>query len=250
MSPPNEQWLLIRGLTREAGHWRDFPRRFEERIESSKVSFAELPGTGKRFQEKSPDTINAITDSIKRDAQNSPIFLLGISMGAIVATDWAQRYPETLRGVILINPSFSSLSPFAQRLRPANWGKILTAAVRKGVSREKIILEMTSNRKKDFTTLAEEFAEIQRLRPVSRLTFVQQLKAASSFKPKDSWPSVPTLLLNSAGDHLVDPNCSRAASHKWGLDMNIHPLSGHDIPLDNPEWVLDQITSWRKKSFT
>ena len=53
-----------------------------------------------------------------------------MSLGAMVAVDWAARHPEELAGCVLINTSLRPFSPWYQRLRPANYGALLRPAVR------------------------------------------------------------------------------------------------------------------------
>jgi hypothetical protein len=43
---------------------------------------------------------------------------------------------------------------------------------------------------------------------------------------------------------------SRAArptglTHPWQCSLRLHPGAGHDLPLDDTPWVLEQIQHWR-----
>ena len=48
---------------------------------------------------------------------------------------------------------------------------------------------------------------------------------------------LPTLLLASRNDGLVDVRCSRGLAAAWKVPLVEHASAGHDIPLDDPEWV-------------
>lgn len=39
-------WLLLRGLTREAGHWGDFPRQLQAALPEARILAIDLPGNG------------------------------------------------------------------------------------------------------------------------------------------------------------------------------------------------------------
>jgi pimeloyl-ACP methyl ester carboxylesterase len=53
------------------------------------------------------------------------------------------------------------------------------------------------------------------------------------------------LVLASLGDRLVSPGCSRRIASRWALPIRLHPTAGHDLPLDDPEWVVQQVLGWR-----
>jgi pimeloyl-ACP methyl ester carboxylesterase len=52
---------------------------------------------------------------------------------------------------------------------------------------------------------------------------------------------VPLLLLASRGDALVDPRCSLAIAQRWACEIAMHPWAGHDLPLDDADWVVQQV---------
>jgi len=49
------------------------------------------------------------------------------------------------------------------------------------------------------------------------------------------------LVLTSAHDGLVDTRCSLALARAWRCDIESHPWAGHDLPLDDAAWVIDQV---------
>ena len=56
------------------------------------------------------------------------------------------------------------------------------------------------------------------------------------------------LLLQSLGDHLVNPVCSTRIAGHWRWPLVSHPTAGHDLTLDDGEWVIAQIRAWLEKS--
>jgi pimeloyl-ACP methyl ester carboxylesterase len=55
---------------------------------------------------------------------------------------------------------------------------------------------------------------------------------------------VPLLVLSSSGDQLVDPRCSQQLAQAWQAEHRIHPNAGHDLPLDDGEWVAQRVAAW------
>ena len=57
-----------------------------------------------------------------------PYSVLAMSLGGMVATAWAQRYPAEVERLVLINTSMRPFSRAQQRLRRAAWPDLLRIA--------------------------------------------------------------------------------------------------------------------------
>jgi hypothetical protein len=42
----------------------------------------------------------------------------------------------------------------------------------------------------------------------------------------------------------VDYRCSLKLAQTWGGDYRQHETAGHDLPLDEPEWLAQVIKQW------
>lgn len=240
-------WVLLRGLTRDTRHWGDFPRQLGEALPNARVIALDLPGNGARHHEKSPASIVDLVEDCRRSlsalGHDGPVNLLAMSLGAMVAVDWASRYPDEIESIVLINTSLRGASPFYCRLRPASYGRLLRIALSRSASvRERLVLALTSNRPPAGTF--ERWSEFQRRFPVSRKNALRQLLAAARFKAPSSRPPCDCLLLASARDGLVSVECSRSIADLWSVCLYEHPSAGHDLPLDDGRWVVDQLQSW------
>ncbi|MGZ8189007.1 MAG: alpha/beta fold hydrolase [Methylosarcina sp.] len=248
-----ENWILLRGLTRESAHWGDFVSTLQSAFPAATLTLLDLPGTGRNYKAASPDTIRAITDKVRADAMEQgalrqPATILALSLGAMVAWEWMLTYPNDINGSILINCSFARLSPFYHRLRWQNYGKLIAVARKRDVrEREAALLKLLSNRQDRYPQLADEWGKIQKDRPVSLATTYRQVMAAVAYDPGEQKPCQPVLLLNSQGDRLVAPCCSEAIHAQWNLDLRIHPWAGHDLTVDDGEWVANQAKDWIKR---
>jgi pimeloyl-ACP methyl ester carboxylesterase len=80
--------------------------------------------------------------------------------------------------------------------------------------------------------------------PVSGANALRQLLAAMRYRARRQAPAVPLLLLGSEQDRLVDVRCTLALARHWGSALRLHPWAGHDLPLDDPAWVLAQLRGW------
>ncbi|MGF2686510.1 alpha/beta fold hydrolase [Marinobacter sp. DUT-3] len=239
-------WILLRGLTREQAHWGSFPERLQLAFPEHRFHAVDLPGTGVHYREPSPGSIAAIREKVQQQVSHipKPYSILALSMGGMVALDWAQHVSEgEIQNLVLINSS-SGFSPPWHRMRPVSWAKIVRLLTRKELfDREADILRLTCNTEPELQTI-KHWYRIQRQRPVSRHNTWQQLRAAASFRPLNRRPVPDALLLASKRDRIVSWKCSEALEHRWQWTLKLHPEAGHDLPLDDPEWVVAQIRQW------
>ncbi|MDF0749362.1 alpha/beta hydrolase [Marinobacter sp. 71-i] len=239
-------WILLRGLTREQSHWGAFPRMLEEAFPGHRFHLVDLPGTGVHYKDPSPDNIAAIRDKVRHSVSHipAPYSLLGLSMGGMVALDWSQHAPEgEIQNLVLINTS-SGFSPPWRRMRPGAWPRIARLLARRELfDREADILRLTCNRPVSLDT-TKHWYSIQRQRPVGIGNAYAQLKSAASFKPLPQRPLPDALLLASRGDRIVHWTCSEVLEQRWQWTLKVHPSAGHDLPLDDPEWIIHQIKNW------
>ncbi|MDO9354484.1 MAG: alpha/beta hydrolase [Solirubrobacteraceae bacterium] len=244
-------WILLRGLTRERGHWGDFPARLQARLGNSPVVALDLPGNGALHRIESPTRIAALTAFCRTEARRlglaPPYRLLAISMGAMVAIDWAQSAPDEVAGCVLINTSLRPFDPFHQRLRPRNWGALIGLLLpgRAAVDRERTVLRLTSRNAAAAAAVLDAWVDLRCERPVAARNALRQLLAAARFRAPARAPAVPLLVLASARDGLVDPRCSLRLAARWHADLAVHAEAGHDLPLDDGAWLIERIAAWR-----
>jgi pimeloyl-ACP methyl ester carboxylesterase len=243
-------WVLLRGLTRGSGHWGLFARSMQERLDGAAVVALDLPGNGLLNELPSPATIGAMAtwcrEHLRAMGIETPVYLLAVSMGAMVATEWATRAPQAVAGCVLVNTSFAGISPWHQRLRPSSCAALLSIAfaARTSAQREAAILRLTSRNARAAAAVVEQWTALRDAHPVSAKNALQQLLAAARYRPPLVAPKVPLLVLSSTRDALVDPRCSQALAAHWRCASAIHPRAGHDLTLDDGSWVVARIREW------
>ncbi len=243
-------WILLRGLTRESGHWGAFIEKFQEALPDAQVLALDLPGNGALHRQTSPwrvvDMVAHCRAQLVQRGLQPPYHVLAMSLGAMVAVAWSHAHPQELASQVLINTSMRPFNPFYQRLRPANYAALLRLAVlgATAVEWERTVLRLTSNGAPN--EVLDDWLTIRQQHPVSRANALRQLVAAARFRAQQTSPAVPTLLLASEQDHLVSPECSKALARQWRCQLSAHPGAGHDLPLDDGAWVAEQVREWSK----
>lgn len=246
-------WVFLRGLMRESRHWGQFPTQFLAEIPAQEIVTVDFPGNGSLHASTSATTVEEMAeycrDHLQRSGYAPPFHVLALSLGAMVAVAWAEQYPEELEKLVLINTSLAPHNPFYQRLRPENYLTLFSFLIQGSVAeREALILRITSSQAgkdparahailKAWQNYAEEY-------PIARKNIVRQLLAAMRYKASEKVPAVPILLLAGLQDNLVNPGCSLTLAKKWACAIKTHPGAGHDLPLDDGEWVAKTIKEW------
>jgi len=246
-------WVLLRGMSRESGHWGVFPEHLlrELRVQqpSARVISLDLPGTGTQRRQPSPTQVSAIVDACRAELQRrgvaTRVSLLGMSLGAAVLSDWANRYPDEVEAGVLINPSLRPFSEVFRQAKPLNYlGLALLSLSRFSARlREERVLSLTT-RLTPPQTVIDRWVELQRQHPLGLRNTARQLLASLRYRASRVRPSAPMLLLCSKGDSLVDWRCSQAISRAWGAPLRLHTKAGHDLPLDDPSWVARAVVEW------
>jgi pimeloyl-ACP methyl ester carboxylesterase len=246
-------WVLLRGLARESGHWSGFVDCFGQAMPDARVVTIDLPGNGTLHERASPLTIAAMADHCQETLESiggpSSVYVFAMSLGAMVAVEWARRRPDVVRGCVLVNTSLKPPCPFWERLRPANYARLLRLTwMRDAHAVEAQVLQMTSRRvaraAREADTVVRQWARLRSTRPVRVANVLRQLFAAARYRAPPAAPPGRLLLLASEGDELVDPRCSHRLAARWHCELIAHPDAGHDLPLDAPRWTASTVAQW------
>lgn len=240
------KWLLIRGLARTRPHWDQFPGLLEKAHPQNQVYCLDLPGVGEFEAVSAPLKISEYADWLHLKFQqikgeSNDWGLIAISLGGMIGLQWVASYPSDFKALVTMNTSAGNLCGPTERLSPAAIATIGKLFLSRDVARrERAILELTTNQKEISDELVARWVQIDQAHPLKRETFVRQLIAAGRFRAPKRLPIKP-LILVSETDRLTSANCSKKLAKQLGCEYISHPQAGHDLPLDDPQWAVDQI---------
>jgi pimeloyl-ACP methyl ester carboxylesterase len=193
-----------------------------------------------------PEMKDALRAALRARGFAPPYHLLAMSLGAMIAIAWASDHPNDVAGAVLINTSVGGPHPFYRRLRPGAWWRLIGIALPglTDADRESAILRLTSEARARSKVAIPLRVAYRRERPVALRNVLRQLIAAARFQAPGRAPLAPLLVLSGARDRLVDPTCSRRLARAWHTAYAEHPDAGHDLALDDPAWVVEQVRGW------
>ena len=245
-----DTWIFLRGLTRSSAHWGQFVAEFEVE-NSAQVIALDLPGNGALWQEPSPTRVAQMArwcqQEVQRRGIQGTVGVLAMSLGGMVAAQWALQQPAAVRELVLINTSMRPFNPFWQRMRPASFWCLIKLALTGATPQiwEREILRLTTNHARHDVLQSWSAERVQR--PVSGLNAMRQLLAAARYRAQAKGPHVPTLVLAGEHDRLVAAQCSKEIAKRWGTALQLHPSAGHDLTLDDGPWVAAAVRHWRQR---
>lgn len=142
--------LFLRGLTRETAHWDGLPEAFFEKTKIPVIAL-DLPGAGMFHQLTSPKKLDEYVEFLRSKIEKgSPLVLIGISMGGMIALRWSLLYPHEIHCVFTINSSAKNLSSPNKRFNLSHWRVLLKILLTKSVEKkEGLILNLTTNKLSD-----------------------------------------------------------------------------------------------------
>lgn len=239
--------LLLRGLTRESGHWGSFCTVLSKALPGWSVLNLDLPGTGALFQEAPGFRVEDFSSSILAQLQSyprEPTVIIGMSLGGMVTLDLLARAPNEFLGAVFINTSEASMSSWHERISPkAVLGlaaALLSPSIRK---REALVHRLTSINSQHSQKESAPWVSIAKARPVAKRVLAAQIYAAARYRAPANITQ-PLLWLASKQDRFVDQACTRRLWQRFGGDLGIYPFAGHDLTLDAPAWTARQIKAF------
>ena len=108
-----------------------------------------------------------------------------------------------------------------------------------GVFAKKLQLKFSEDQF-EFMDLPGNGTQFKEASPCHISAYVHSARARSRYRfPKTAPGKVQ--FLGASGDRLVHPTCTQKIATAWGVPIRMHPDAGHDLPVDDPEWVLDKL---------
>jgi alpha-beta hydrolase superfamily lysophospholipase len=188
------------------------------------------------------DDLGRFLGLVRQEEGNLPLFLLGNSLGALVALDYAQHHAEDLRGVIAVAPPLGRLGVPAPLLA---LGAVLS----------RVWPRFSLETGMDLTGLSRDPAVMARVladplfhrRGTARLSTEVRATIRRLHADAPHFP-VPLLILHGSADRMVPPEGSRSYIQKVGhpdKQLLEYPESYHGLlgDLNGPE-VLRDLEQW------
>lgn len=198
-------------------------------------------GYVRRWEDYRED-LRALMALVRQEERGLPTFLMGNSLGGLIALEYAAHYPRDLRGVIAVSPPLGrlgvpapllALGRFVSRMCPRlslRTGMDLSGLARDPAVRETLLSDPLFHRRGTARLSTEVIAAMARVH------------AAAPAYP------LPVLVLHGGADRMVPPDGSRAFMARVGQpdrEYREYPEAYHVLIADlDGERVLADIERW------
>ncbi|MCT4643227.1 MAG: alpha/beta hydrolase [Bacteriovoracaceae bacterium] len=236
---------VVRGLIRENAHSKLFIDKFKQKYPNVDVHALDLMGNGEFYKQ---DSFTNIKDYVlharkkflsKKDNYKNN-FLIAVSMGGMVMTEWSRLFPKDFTKMIIFNTSLKGHCPIYERFLFKNIFKYIKYAfLTDPRSIEENIYSMIISKKIDHKKeLMDLWVDIRKKRPVSFMNTIRQMWAAATYSAPKENPFSNAILGVGLSDNLVSPNCSKNLAKNWKLKLIEVPNAGHDLCNDSSYEVI------------
>jgi alpha-beta hydrolase superfamily lysophospholipase len=250
---PKAAFLLVHGLGAHSARWEFLAGHFASHgFACYGIELRGFGGTPERprghvasFKVWGRDIL-VLRDMIGRDFPGKKIFLMGESMGGLIAYDLAGRHPGLFAGLVVVSPAFKNGMKFPL----SAYAKL--ALLLPFTPRLLIDLPFTS----EMATRDAEYAAIMNADPNELRK--ASLKLLAGFLPVQARAprlagnyATPALFLLPGIDHLVDERANRKMFEKLtAADKTLieYPGMFHALTIDlGREKVFEDILGWAEK---
>jgi len=209
----------------------------------------------------------ALLDRFLREVVGTPVVLVGNSMGGLISILQTRVHPETVAGLILLDPALPQLGQRPELKVAAQFlaytmpglGEMYLRAARTRISPRQTVLRVLelcfadpSRASRELVDALIALAEERRRLPGTEAAFLAAARStigsisnAGRYRTVMGGIRVPVLLFNGESDRLVSVGSARAAAAAnptW--ETCFLPDVGHTPQLEAPELVLDAISGW------
>lgn len=215
---PRGVLVIVHGLAEHGGRYRETAEFFAAQ---GWVVFAgdlrghglspDAPGGGRvhvhRFTDYFMD-VEAFTDVARQANESLPLFLLGHSMGGLIAISYLLRNPADLTGAVISSPALGAHPEF----RPPLALRLLVGLLSRLAPRARFPSDLDTRALSRDPAVVQAYVEDPLVsRKVSARWYAEILKAMKLANEQAGALRTPILLMQSGADRLVDP----AAPARW-----------------------------------
>lgn len=195
------------------------------------------------------DTIEAIVDEIIKKLPDTPVYIVGFSLGGYLAAALALRCPTRVKELMIIAnmPCALPEAEVKERTRTINW---LKTHGYKGIPKKRVLnlLDSSHHANENVIALIEQMDA-----DLGGQVLTQQLKATTL--RENLFKRLPQLNMKKhfcvgESDSLVSISALRQYVETDNLaQLTIVPKAGHMLPLENPQacgrWLVERLLQKR-----
>ncbi len=235
--------LFVHGFPLSRGAWR---KQVSELKSSYRVVASDLRGHGESETRHGPTTMAQLAEDLQAlllHLKTGPVVLIGHSMGGYVALAFAPRFPEMLRGLVLVGTKAGQDSLETVAARRATAEKVKSEGVQVVIDAMAPKMLAVGNRD---PAMAEEVRGLMaRSKPEGVIGALLGMAERPDSMATLAGISVPTLVVTGAADTLVPPEESgKLAQLIKDAQLSVIPRAGHLVAFEQADEFNRVLREW------
>ncbi len=247
--------VIVHGLCEHSGRYRRLARRLSQKGIS--VTAFDNRGHGlsggkrghvSRFSDYILDLSEVLGKCRGELSENTPLLLLGHSLGGLIVLNFAQQYPELISAVTASSPALATAEEIPRA--KAVPGKIMSAIWPSLTFDNGLVPQHLSH---DESVVQDYINDPLVHRRVSARLFTEMTDAMTTTFRNAALINLPVLMQVAGADRLVDPEGSREFFNRVAAeDKTLHYYEGmfHEIyneEQDRRQRVINDLEDWLLK---
>ena len=239
--------VAVHGFPLSRGAWQKQVDAFKS---SYRVIALDLRGLGESEARPGTNTMGQMAEDVHallKQLDTAPVVLIAHSMGGYVALAFARKYPELLRGLVLVGTKAGADTAEAAAGRRATAEKVKTEGAHIVVDAMAPKMLAATNTDQSMARSVRGFME--RSNPEGVIGALLGMAERDDSTPSLSQISVPTLVVAGADDTIMPPGESqKLASAIKGARLELIPGAGHLVAFEKPDEFNRVLRDWLKTS--
>ena len=188
------------------------------------------------------DDLHRFVKTVEQDSSPAPLFILGVSLGGLIAVNFALHHPEGIRGVIAMSPAFdvSGVPAWRRMLLRALSKTLPTLALKTGLDVNRLARDQEAQR----AFLNDPLRQKKMTLRLASETIAAMAETAELLPNLN----LPLLVLHGSADVIIPPVAGKRLHELAGsADKELRLFDGafHILNMEpNREEVFDYISSW------
>ena len=237
--------LFIHGFPLSRGAWG---KQIDALKSSYRVIAPDLRGLGENDAVKGTVTMTQFADDIHallQQLKTGPAVLVGHSMGGYVALAFAKKYPDVMRGLVLVATKAGADTADAAAGRRATADKVKAGG--SSVVVDAMTPKMLAASNQDPKLLDQVRGFMAPSKPESVMAALLGMAERPDSTGMLAEVSVPTLVITGADDIVIPPaESEKLAAAIRGAQLKKIPNAGHLVAFEQPAEFNKALQDWLK----
>ncbi|WP_306590771.1 alpha/beta fold hydrolase [Geothrix sp. 21YS21S-4] len=238
--------LFVHGFPLSRGAW---DKQVEAFSATHRVLAPDLRGLGESEGSKGAVSMDRYAEDLAallREWETGPVVLIAHSMGGYVALAFQARFPDLLRGLVLVGTRAGADTPDAATKRRATADKVRKEGP--GSVIDDMAPKMLAADNPDQAMAKEVRALMEPSRAEGVAAALLGMADRPDRTPGLSRIGVPTLVVTGADDTIIPSSESqRLAEAIPGAELEIIPKAGHLVAYEQPEAFNRRLKTWLER---